>query len=337
MQKEDRIKRHINNYLYDHIHLRRALINGKGLFYALISAFVFAFGFTTFITPVGDGVTVPAFNLVTGGVSGLSQNVAKIVELCGGKLTDTTITAIGYAAFNVPLIIFAFFKIGKRFSILTAVNVIASALFINFFPIWGFTTEIASNEIIAQHGTVFRVLFGGVCTGVSSAIAFRGEISCGGMDIVTYYFSLRKSTSVGKYSIALNGIIVALYSVLIIINDPTQWSDAIISMFLSASYLFVCSIIIDLINLRNKKVQLQFVTTDDNLAKILIAEFPHSATITKAKGVYSDNDKIIIFMVVSSYEVKKVVEAAKRVDRSVFITATSLVQVYGHFFIRPVE
>ena len=112
MKKIERVKRKVNNYLYDHIFLRRTLVHGKGLIYALVSAFIFAFGFTAFILPV-KGTTEPLFKIITGGVSGLSQDMAKIVEMCGGSLSDATITAIGYAGFNVPLIIFAFFKICK--------------------------------------------------------------------------------------------------------------------------------------------------------------------------------------------------------------------------------
>ena len=45
----------------------------------------------------------------------------------------------------------------------------------------------------------------------------------------------------------------------------------------------------------------------------------------------------MFFMVVSSSEVKKVVNIAKKIDEHVFITATPLKQVYGNFFIKPLE
>ena len=333
MTKIKRYKDKVNNYLYDHYFLKMGIHNAKGFLYAVVSAFIFAFGFTCFITPGSAG---DQFKIVTGGVSGLSQNIAKIVEICGGKMSDNIVEAMGYTVFNIPLIIFAFFKVGKRFSILTAINVIVSSAFISLIPMWGLADKIANHFLIVNQ-PVARLLFAGMCTGLGSALAFKGEISCGGIDIVSYYFSLRKSTSVGKYAMAINGGIVTLYSILIIIQEPNNYSTAIISLFYSAVYILVAILVIDTINLRNKKVQIQFITKNQNLAKVLITHFPHGATTIKAEGAYTHNEEIIVYMIVSSFEVKSVIELAKKVDSHAFITVTSLIQVYGNFYIRPID
>lgn len=337
MTKAKRIKEKVNNYLYDHYKLKVSLHQAKGLFFSLLSAIIFAFGFTCFITPGTDAVEAGnAFKIVTGGISGLSQNIAKIVEICGGSLPDYIVEALGYTVFNMPLLVFAFFKIGKRFSILTSINVVVSSVFISMFPTWGFSNTIANHFLIINQ-PVARMLFGGLCTGLASALAFKGEISCGGIDIVTYYFALRKSTSVGKYSIIVNGAIVALYSVLIIIDNPNDYNVAIISLFYSTFYTLVANLVIDTINLRNKKVQIQLISKAPNLAKVLITHFPHGATISEAKGAYTNNEEKVVYMVVSTFEVKSVVTLARKVDPHVFIIVTSLIQVYGNFYIRPIE
>ena len=334
MSKIKRIKEKINNYLYDHYRLKGAIHQGKGFFFAVLSAFIFAFGFTSFITPGSESIV--GFKIVTGGVSGLSQNVAKIAKICGGEIPDHFVEAIGYTVFNLPLMIFAFFKIGKRFAIMTLINVVSTSLFISFIPVWGLNTDVANHALIVEQ-PVARMLFAAICTGLASALAFKGEISCGGIDIISYYFSLRKSTSVGKYSMLVNGAIVTLYSVLIIIESPTSGEVAVISLFYSAVYIFVVNFIIDTINLRNKKVQIQFITKSPNLAKVMINHFPHGATITKAEGAYTHQEEQIIYMIVSSFELKSAVKLARKVDPHVFITATSLIQVYGNFYIRPID
>lgn len=337
MSKIKRLKEKVNNYLYDHYRLKVTLHQSIGLFYSLISAFIFAFGFTCFITPGSDAVAAgTGFKIVTGGISGLSQNIAKIVEIFGGRIPDYMVEAMGYTVFNIPLAIFAFLKIGKRFSILTAINVVVSSVFIYFIPTWGLSDHIGNSFLIVNQ-PVARLLFGGLCTGLASALAFKGEISCGGIDIITYYFSLRKSTSVGKYSMAANGIIVTLYSILLIIENPQNYDTAIISLFYSAAYTLVVVSVIDAINLRNKKVQLQLITKSPNLAKVLITHFPHGATVTKGQGAYTGAEEQIIYMIVSSFEVKSAVTLARKVDSHVFISVTSLVQVYGNFYIKPIE
>ncbi len=337
MSKIKRIKEKINNYLYDHYRLKVTLHQTKGVFFALISAFIFAFGFTCFITPGSDAVEAGnAFKIVTGGISGLSQNIAKIVEIYGGNLPDFVIEALGYSVFNIPLAVFAFFKIGKRFSILTAFNVVLSSLFIYFIPTWGLSNHIGNSFLIVNQ-PVARLLFGGLCTGLGSALAFKGEISCGGIDIITYYFALRKSTSVGKYSMIVNGLIVTMYSVLLIIENPHNYDTAIISLFYSAAYILVVISVIDAINLRNKKVQIQYITKNPKLAKVLITHFPHGATVTKGEGAYTNDEEQIVYMIVSSFEVKAAVTLARKVDPHVFISVTSLIQVYGNFYIKPIE
>ena len=93
----------------------------------------------------------------------------------------------------------------------------------------------------------------------------------------------------------------------------------------------------DAINLRNKKIQVQIITSSDYLAPVLLANFPHGATVVNGEGAYSHAPKKIIYMVVSSSQVKDVVALSRRVDPHAFISITALVQVYGNFFIKPVE
>ena len=78
-----------------------------------------------------------------------------------------------------------FFGIGKRFAIFTLVNVIETSLFMrfispNYIPLLEDIAQIISKE----GGLLSRALFGGVCTGLSSALCFKVEISTGGIDII---------------------------------------------------------------------------------------------------------------------------------------------------------
>ncbi len=336
MKKIDRIKKKTNDFLFDHFVVASLLKNGKQLFIAVFSAAVFAFGFCSFATPSIDAAT--PFTIVTGGISGISQNIALIIKMITGKdLGRNTVQAISYFALNIPIIAFAFFAIGKRFSIYTLINVGASSGFIALFSLsGGIGPTIAANSFIGS-SVMTRALLAGVTTGLSSAMAYRGDISCGGIDVFTYYFALRKSTSVGKYGVVINGVIVTLYGTLLMISNQSDWELGLISIIFSTVYLFTVALVVDAINLRNKKVQITIITKVPYLSHVLIANFPHGATETKGHGVYTGAEEDIIYMIVSSYEVNKVCALAKRVDPHAFITATPLIQVYGNFFIKPVE
>ena len=135
----------------------------------------------------------------------------------------------------------------------------------------------------------------------------------------------------------INGLIVTLYSLFLIITNPSSWEVGVIALFFSILYLFVANLVIDAINLRNKKIQIQAITNTDYLAPVLIANFPHGATVVNGEGAYSHAPKKIIYMTVSSSQVKDVISLIRKVDPHSFITVTALVQVYGNFFIKPVE
>ena len=336
MKKIDRIKKKWNDYKFDHVKLLHGLDISKSTILSIAAAALYAFGFYCFITPaIVDHTTTTGSSIITGGVGGISQVITLIVDLCGGNADPYMMQSILYFAINVPIMVFAFFKVGKRFAILTLLNVGLSSAFIQLFNNIQLTKDIAS-AIASEH--LARVLFAGVLVGTGSAIAYKGEISCGGIDVFSYYFAMRKSTSVGKYSATINSTIILTYTVLtIVINQGNFVNVAFLNFMYSVVYLFMNMIVVDFINTKNKKVQLQIITSVGSMSSILIANFPHSTTIVDGVGGYSHAEKKIIYMTISSNEVKRVVFLARKVDKSSFISVTPLIQAYGNFFIKPVE
>ena len=76
-KKTQRIKKQIDNFMFDHYIFKSVIEYFISFLYAAIAALIFAFGFACFTTPVNAN----GFVLATGGVSGLSQIIALIVEL----------------------------------------------------------------------------------------------------------------------------------------------------------------------------------------------------------------------------------------------------------------
>lgn len=336
MNKRQRLKKRWTDFKYDHIHLFDALNITKAIIYVSFAAALYAFGFYCFITPaIVDHTTNVGSSIVTGGVGGFSQVITLIIELCGGNVSPYLMHSILYFSLNVPILLFAFFKVGKRFALTSLVNVVLSSVFIQVFDQFELSKRIAE-AISTEH--LARVLFAGVLVGCASAIAYKVESSCGGIDVFSYYFALRKSTSVGKYSAAINSTIIITYTLLTIVyNGGNLIEVAFLNFLYSIVYLFVVMLVVDFINTRNKKVQIQIITSIESMSSILIANFPHSTTIVDAKGGYTHQEKKVIYMTVSSNEVKKVVSLVKRVDNHAFVTVTALIQAYGNFFVKPVE
>lgn len=334
-------KKNLKYFFLDHKYLHEGMHHAYTLILCLASALIFSIGLNCFINlneasypPAADG-TVFIHHLATGGASGISQCFVLIVKLFSSDLNISyqLMQSIFYFCLNIPLLIFSFLKLGWKFSLYTTLNVAFVSLFLNFLDpsMFNGITKFIADSLLS------RAILAGICTGISIAIAFKGGHSAGGVDIVAYYLSVKKSTSAGKYIVLINCSIIILFSLLTLIeskNYTENLGSVIITACFSVVYQFVGSIVTDTIDVRNKKVLLQIITSNISLSRIIIANVPHSCTIVEGKGGYTGNPKQIIYSVVSNSEVQKLVKEIRRVDDTSFINAMNLNQVYGRFYIK---
>ena len=337
-----KLPRKIKDHFYDHPVQKNVLLGAWSLLVTAISSFIFAFGFRAFIAPSNPDM----MRLVSGGVSGISQTLIAIVELAfGHPIQNNNIYDIVYSCLyfgiNVPVFIIAWRGIGKRFAILTFINVLLVSLFTSLLR---YADDSLFNSIATfineNGGLATRALLGGIFTGISSALMYKIDASAGGIDAVAYYIALKKSVLVGKYSVMINAATITIYTVLTI-SDVGWWTSAAAQVFvatlLSILYLFVCMFVVDAINVRNKKVRIEAISEMEDLGKILIGNLPHGATMVKGVGAFTGHDKYIFTMVVSSYEVRQTVRIIREADPSAFVEVSELKQVTGRFFLPPIR
>lgn len=363
MQWFKKLKSKSEDYLLDHPAQKKMFNWGFIFCVEVASAFFYSIGIKSFVNPSSECVEIwmnqsnngdisPAdvvspMHLIGGGATGLSQAIIKLlnvffnVNAVGGANFDleNLLLSVLYFVINVPLFIFAFKKISKQFTIFTAINVGLSSIFIRVIP----DTAIA-NLCNLYTDMLARALFGGIVTGLATGMAMWVGSCTGGTDIVTTYFSEKKSTSVGKFMILINLSIVFLYVLLSVIANRvhpewnTQDSNKVISSALyTVVYSFASAKVLDFINRKNKKVEIQIFTSVENVSQILIRAFPHSCTILEGKGAYSGQQKFVLYMVISKPEAKKAIKIVKAADPQAFITVQDLSQVYGRFYIKPIE
>lgn len=340
IKEEEKVKTKVRNWLYDHPKTKTGIEWFGILFVSTISALLFAFGFNCFMDVSGHA---GAPNIVSGGVSGISQVLVLFFELCGWKITDTHLAySIIYFVINVPLLILSFLKIGKRFAIFTAINVLEVSLFIKLLSVSSVPAFGEVFDFVTEYGggLIGRALFGGICIGLSSALAFSVDFSAGGIDVIATYIAIKKNTMVGKYSAALNAITLTFYTILsmALMNwDSMEMAHDIARAFYSLLYLFTCSLVIDKIYLRNKKVKLEIISSNSEIASVLIESFPHGATVIQGKGAYTGTTRHVVTMVVSNSEVRPLINLIRKEDPSAFVEVMPLTQVYGRFHTRPIK
>lgn len=318
----------INNtrkYLLDHPKLKISCEYFFNMVLTITSSFLFAYGFRSFIAPTG------AEHMASGGASGISQVLIQILLFPFPNLDSTMLQSIFYFLINAPLFILSWCRIGKKFTIFTFINVLLVSVFIDLIPeSWTTIFNILDDNIA-------RALFAGILTGLSVVLALYANISTGGIDLIALYIAERKSTSLGKYSTGINATIVLLYVFLRIMHDQSNVSQVVTMALYTVIYFFTSGTVVDLLNKKNKKTELQIFTSSTQMSQVLIHSFPHGCTIVDGKGGYTGNDRLIIYMVVSYNEVKKAIKVMREVDPNCFVTVINTYQVYGKFYIRPIK
>lgn len=343
MNKIENTSKKFKYFLLDHPVLKFFCENGKDVIITVISAFLYTYGFRAFTAPLSTPVSE---HLISGGASGLAQALVRFINLfmaVENPALSMTLQSVFYFMVNAPLLIFAYFKIGKKFTFYTLLNVGLVSLFTNFLPDDIFTIVDFSEQVLA------RPLFAGIVTAISIILAFSAGGSTGGADIIAFYVSNKKSSSFGKFSMIINVIVVGLYVSLTIIDfslHPNKTGDLefkkasseVVTMALyTFVYYYVSGKVVDVFHVRNKKEEIQIYSNNASLPTILIHAFPHTCTIIDGKGAYSGAPIKIIHMVLSNAEVKNAISLIKEVDPNAFVTVYDVHQVYGAFYIKPVK
>ncbi len=348
-----RAKQLITNYLFDHPIQKETIEIIKVSLITVISSFVFAFGFNTFTNPNFSAIAntdgIQIHQLASCGASGLSQSILRILKICNIQwLANENYANIVYWSFyfivNIPLLILAWCKIGKRFCIFTAINIACASMF--GILLKSNDPEFFVNKVSAIfiNQPLSRVLFAGICTGISTGLAFTVETCPGGADVISYYISEKKSLLVGKYGLMINLVVVTLFSILSVIPLNDTFNDNGVSIPIAFSvfiytciYAFINSQTTDKINTSNLKVQCQIITTEKNLPNSLIAALPHSCTILNGYGGYSLEGKYIILIAVRKKEIPLIRHVCKVEDPKSFVDVIPLDNVYGKFYRKKIK
>ncbi len=353
-----KFKKKVINYFFDHPYQKITVHEIYVLIVTIVGALVFSFGFKAFIQPNYEAFSDPSIannstaikSLASCGASGISQSVLQIFKLLGFEFIKDPFNQyvtnfIAYFLINLPLLIFGYFKVGKKFSIITLINVLCVTLFGIILPNneGDFITKISEYVYLQP---VARILFAGMCTGFASATSYMVDSTAGGTDVIAYYISEKKSMGVGKWSAVLNFFVVLTFTILSTLSgglvngvdfSPIEPATAVIVLLYTFLYMVITTIVVDNINVFNKKLNVQITTRNENLSQVIIANVPHGCTLVKGYGGYTGKEVYIISITVRKNECKKVVKIAKEADPNCFINVLVNEQVYGKFFRKPIK
>ncbi|MBS3680482.1 YitT family protein [Ornithinibacillus massiliensis] len=247
-------------------------------------------------------------NVYASGFTGTAQLISSVFNDFIGVNVSTGILLF---LLNIPVFILGWFKVGKGFTIYSIVSVIFSSIFLQFLPIVQLSSDIILNAV-----------FGGLVAGIGVGITLKIGASTGGMDIVAMVLSRMNDKPIGVYFISLNAVIIALAGIL---YEP---ENALYTMVA----LYVTTRVIDTIHTRYNKLTAMIVTKKaKELQKAIHDTMVRGITILPAVGAYTNQDKHMLYLVITRYELYDLEKIIKEVDPEAFTNIVQTAGIYGFF------
>ena len=263
----------------------------KKLVIAASYAFLSAVSVNLFWVPGG---------IYANGVTGFAQLV---VALSGKFHLPMLDLATLVLLINVPLLVIAWFKIDRKFTIFTIIAVFLTSVFMKLIPVMALTND-----------PVICTVFGGVIHGLGVGITLNSDFSTGGLDIIGILVRKVTTRSIGTIFTAFN------LAIEFIAGFVFGWRYALYS----AITVFINGKVLDFVNTRERKVQLLIVTKHANemLRRIQDNHQSGITVINHAQGGYYHESQDILLLVVTSHELNAISSVVKKVDQLAFMSIT---------------
>lgn len=269
----------------------------------IIGTGILSFGIACFYDPIG---------LVTGGFSGLSiviKHVSELIVEGGIPLWFTNI------ALNVPVFILAYFLKGKKFIGKTLFGTLMLSVWLYILP----SVDMAEGDLM------IAALFGGVCAGTGIGMVIRVGATTGGTDMVSALIQLKlRHFSIVQILLVIDGLVVLL-GLLIFGMRPTLY--AIIGIVVQTK---VSDLVIEGFNY--SKAAYIITNEHEEVAKRIMTELDRGVTGLRAQGMYTKEDKCVLYCIVTQKEIIGLKDIVNEVDSSAFVIVSDVKEVLGEGF-----
>ncbi len=276
--------------------------------YAVITVclFVIALGWTAFLIPN---------HMLGGGVNG----IATIVYWVTGLSTGITIFVL-----NAILILFSLKVLGWRFGLKTIYCIFVMSLFFSLLQKFLGDVPVISDKFLAA-------IIGGGIGGFANGIIFLSGGSTGGVDIITMVVNKYRNISLGRFTLAMNLVIIGSSFFVFQDMEILQRVELIIYSLVGN---FVSSYCMDLAFTGSKQsVQLFiFSSTPQVIADRISDEIHRGVTVIRGTGWHTKQDNDILMAVVRKNECQSVIRIVKKEDPKAFVSVNTVMGVYGKGF-----
>ena len=289
-----------------------------------------AVGFVFFINP---------YNIVPGGVYGMGIVLHNIFP-------SIQVGTFGYMM-DIPLLTIAIILFGKQFGGRTLFAAFITPGIMNIISAAAYPTKEALQSLdpsqlmggainLSDH-LMLACILGGTIIGAGLGLVVRSNATTGGTDIIAMilnrylHIPFSRGVLMADSFVVLAGLIVIGFGVGIDGGEAGGWLLSLYSLIC----IFVTSRVIDYVIDGASYDKLLFIignTHSEPLRQYIINDMERGGTYIKASGMYSKDEKEMIFLVVSRREVAQVQRKIREIDPTIFLVVTDAYDTYGEGF-----
>ncbi len=271
--------------------------------------------FGTFLMAIGFSVFLAPKNIISGGFSG----IAFVLQEALMAIDINVSRGILYVLLNVPLYILAWKNYGKSFLFLALVGTFSFSVFMDIVKL-----DVAFDD------SFLCALYGGIFYGIGLGIIVRANGSTGGTDLLgSMLHKINPKITIGMVIFVVDTLIVVVN---VFFNGAMTALYGIVSLFISG-------IICDYISEGPRSIKAYYVISSkyEEISEAIIFEMHRGATAIDARGMFSQEEKKILLILVSRREVGELNRIVFSIDPSAFTFSTNCKDAVGNGFNKPMK
>jgi uncharacterized membrane-anchored protein YitT (DUF2179 family) len=283
------------------------LYAAKRLFLVVFAGALMAFNIKTF---------VHAGALIPGGFTGLTLLVQEIFKEYANIHLPFSIM---YYAFNLVPAVFCFLFVGRKFTVYSVMMILVTGLLTDSMPAMFI-------DYIKLHDTLLSAVFGGIINAVAISLCLYADASSGGTDFIAIYISEKHQKDAWNYILLGNCLILIVAGALFSLNKALY----------SIIFQYVTTIALGILYKNYQQSSLFIITgMPKEVSEKIYQMTGHGATSFEGSGCFNDTKRTLIYSVVTTSQVKDLINAIKDVDTKAFINVIKTKQISGSFYQRP--
>ena len=306
----------------------------RSMFAIVLGCLIMAVGYSYFVSP---------YNIVPGGVYGMGivlHNVFPSIQ----------VGTFGYMI-DVPLLASAIIVFGRQFGGRTLFAACLTPGLINLLSWIAFPNQEAlealdpkqlfGGVIDLSNDLMLASLLGAVLIGLGVGLVLRNQATTGGTDIIAMYLQkfakMKFSTGIllADSCVVLSGLLVIGFGVGSGADREAVEGGSWLLSFYSPITIYVSSRVLAYVIDGASYDKLLFIISENHHAELrdfIIEDMDRSGTYIKGKGMYTDQDREMIVVVVSRKEVHLVQNKVREIDPKAFMVVTDAYETFGEGF-----